>query len=178
MLVTAEQFSRLLEEDPRLLRETERPGVDAKSPAKPRRRGCWDVRTVMNQRARTSRMRGGCTVAKMFTGHTALITGASSGIGRATAVAFASEGAKVTICSRREDESLETLKLIEAAGSEGFFKKTDVSDSLEVQALVAETIERYGQPNYAFNNAGSLGDSFVPVAKYSEVTCDQVITVN
>jgi NAD(P)-dependent dehydrogenase (short-subunit alcohol dehydrogenase family) len=62
---------------------------------------------------------------------------------------------------------LETLKLIEAAGSEGFFKKTDISNSLVVQALVAETIERYGQLNYAFNNAGIEGDPYVPLAKYS-----------
>src|SRR5271163_2546426 len=117
-------------------------------------------------------------MTKQFSGEVALVTGGSSGIGRAAALAFAREGAKVVISSRREAESLETVKMIESAGGAGFFVQADVSKSAEVQAMVAKTIERYGALNYAFNNAGIEGDVFVPLAKYSESTWDDVIGIN
>jgi len=121
---------------------------------------------------------GGHRMSQLFAGEVALVTGGSSGIGRAAALAFAREGARVAISSRREAESLETVKMIEAAGGEGFFVKADVSKSADIQALVDKTIERYGALNYAFNNAGIEGDAFVPVVKYSETTWDDVIGIN
>lgn len=117
-------------------------------------------------------------MSKLFEGEVALITGGSSGIGRATALAFAAEGARVVIASRRKEESAETIKLIEAAGGEAFFVQTDVSKASEVEALVARTIERFGALNFAFNNAGIEGDPFVPIEQYSEATWDQVIDIN
>jgi len=115
---------------------------------------------------------------KLFDGEVALVTGGSSGIGRATALAFAAEGAKVVVASRRSEESAETVKLIEAEGSEAMFVKTDVSKTSEVEALIAETIKRFGTLNFAFNNAGIEGDPFIPTEKYSEATWDQVIDIN
>ena len=115
---------------------------------------------------------------KLFDGEVALVTGGSSGIGRATALAFAAEGAKVVVASRRSKESAETVKLIEAEGGEAMFVKTDVSKTSEVEALIAETIKRFGTLNFAFNNAGIEGDPFVPIEKYSEATWDQVIDIN
>jgi len=115
---------------------------------------------------------------KLFEGEVALVTGASSGIGRATALAFAAEGAKVVVASRRSEESAETVKLIEAAGGESMFVKTDVSKTSEVKALIAATIKRFGALNFAFNNAGIEGDPFVPVENYSEATWDQVMEIN
>lgn len=117
-------------------------------------------------------------MTKIFSGEVALVTGGSSGIGRATAIAFAAQGAKVVVSSRRTAESLETVKLIEAAGGEGFFVKADVSKSADVDAMVAQTIERYGVLHYAFNNAGIEGTPFVPTAKYSESTWDEVLGIN
>ena len=115
---------------------------------------------------------------KLFDGEVALVTGGSSGIGRATALAFANEGAKVVVASRRSEESAETVKLIETEGGEAMFVKTDVSKTSEVEALIAETIKRFGTLNFAFNNAGIEGDPFVPIEKYSEATWDQVIDIN
>jgi NAD(P)-dependent dehydrogenase (short-subunit alcohol dehydrogenase family) len=115
---------------------------------------------------------------KLFDGEVALVTGGSSGIGRATALAFAAEGAKVVVASRRSEESAETVKLIEAEGAEAMFVKTDVSKTSEVEALIAETVKRFGALNFAFNNAGIEGDPFVPIEKYSEATWDQVIDIN
>jgi NAD(P)-dependent dehydrogenase (short-subunit alcohol dehydrogenase family) len=113
-----------------------------------------------------------------FDGEVALLTGGSSGIGRAAALAFATEGAKVAIASRRESESLETVKMIEDAGGEGFFIKADISKSADVQSMVAKTTERFGRLNYAFNNAGIEGPAFTPLVKYSEADWDQVIAIN
>jgi NAD(P)-dependent dehydrogenase (short-subunit alcohol dehydrogenase family) len=114
---------------------------------------------------------------KMFEGDVALVTGGSSGIGRATALAFAAEGARVVIASRRSEESLETVRLVKAAGGDAFFVQADVSKSADVQRMVAQTIERYGKLNYAFNNAG-VGGKMAPTADYSEETFDEVIAIN
>ncbi len=113
-----------------------------------------------------------------FNGEVALVTGGSSGIGRAAALAFAREGAKVVVASRRSDQSQETVRLIEAAGGEALFVRTDMKVPAEIAAMVARTVERFGKLNYAFNNAGIEGDPFVPVAELSEATWDDVIAVN
>lgn len=113
-----------------------------------------------------------------FHGKVALVTGASSGIGRATALAFAAKGAKVAIASRRGGESAETLEQIRAAGGEALFVKTDVSQPAEVEALVRQVVEHFGALDFAFNNAGIEGDAYVPLADYPESTWQQVLDVN
>ncbi|AMO25435.1 short-chain dehydrogenase [Ramlibacter tataouinensis] len=113
----------------------------------------------------------------MFEGEVALVTGGSSGIGRATAVAFAAEGAKVVVASRRSEESGETVRMVTDAGGEAFFVQADVSISADVQRMVAQTVERFGKLNYAFNNAG-VGGNMVPTAEYPEDVFDKVVSIN
>ncbi|HVQ31666.1 MAG TPA: SDR family NAD(P)-dependent oxidoreductase, partial [Vicinamibacteria bacterium] len=115
---------------------------------------------------------------RIFDGQVVLITGGSSGIGRSTAIAFAREGARVVIASRRPEESEETVRLVKAEGSTGLFVPTDMKKPADIQAMVARTIEHFGQLDHAFNNAGIEGDMFVPTADYSEATWNDVITVN
>src|SRR5436309_5466773 len=92
-----------------------------------------------------------------FKNKVALITGATSGIGRATAIAFAREGAKVVVSGRREKEGNETVALIKKAGDEATFVKTDVTNEPDVAALVDKTLSTYGRLDFAFNNAGVEG---------------------
>jgi NAD(P)-dependent dehydrogenase (short-subunit alcohol dehydrogenase family) len=89
-----------------------------------------------------------------FGGKVALVTGATSGIGRATAVAFAREGAKVVVAGRREPEGEQTIGLVREVGGEGLFIKTDVTVEAEVEALILRTLATYGRLDCAFNNAG------------------------
>jgi NAD(P)-dependent dehydrogenase (short-subunit alcohol dehydrogenase family) len=89
-----------------------------------------------------------------FTGKVSIVTGGSSGIGRATAWALAKEGAKVVVASRREEEGQQTVRLIQEAGGEGIFVKTDVTQEEDVLTLVKTTVEVFGGLDYAFNNAG------------------------
>lgn len=113
-----------------------------------------------------------------FDGEVALVTGGSSGIGRAAGLAFAAQGARVVVASRRSEESAETVSLIKAAGGDAVYVKTDVTKAAEVEELIRSAVERYGALNFAFNNAGIEGDGFVPVAKYSEDMWDEVIDIN
>ncbi len=92
-----------------------------------------------------------------FANKVALVTGATSGIGRATAIAFAREGAKVVLSGRREKEGRETVGVIEKAGGKATFVRTDVTNESEVAALVAKTLATYGRLDAAFNNAGVEG---------------------
>ena len=114
---------------------------------------------------------------KSFQNKVALITGGSSGIGRATALVFAREGAKVIVASRREDESQETVLLVRKAGSEGLFVKTDVSKEADVKTMVEKTIKAYGRLDFAFNNAG-IEQLPTPLAEQTEETFHQITNIN
>lgn len=85
----------------------------------------------------------------------AIVTGASSGIGRAAAIAFGQAGAKVVVVARRAEQGQETVRLVQAAGGEALFVQTDVTKLSDVEVMVSKTLEVYGRLDYAFNNAGS-----------------------
>ncbi|MGD1703959.1 SDR family oxidoreductase [Dapis sp. BLCC M229] len=114
---------------------------------------------------------------KEFEGKVALITGGSSGIGRATALAFAQKGAKIVIASRRKKESEETVAMIEEISSEAIFVKTDITQATEVENLVNQTINSYNRLDYAFNNAGIEG-IFGPSIEQTESNWNHIIDTN
>ena len=87
----------------------------------------------------------------------ALVTGAGSGLGRATAVAFAAQGARVLVADRDDLGGRETLDLVQAAGGEGLFVETDVTQQGAVEAMVSVAVETFGRLDAAVNNAGTTG---------------------
>ncbi len=115
-------------------------------------------------------------MAGKLDGKVAIVTGGSSGIGRATAVAFAKEGAKVVIAARRTQEGEETVRLVKEAGSEALFVQTDVTNAAQIEALVNKTVEIYGRLDCAFNNAG-VG-KLIPLTERTEEDWDSEIDVN
>ena len=110
-------------------------------------------------------------------GKVALVTGGSSGIGRATALRFARDGTAVAVAARRVQEGEETVQMIRESNGEATFVKTDVSKAAETEAMVNKVIETYGQLNYAFNNAGISG-SRAPTAECTQENWDRVININ
>ncbi|MFD5765392.1 glucose 1-dehydrogenase [Streptomyces sp. NPDC127049] len=94
------------------------------------------------------------TITYDFHGKTAFVTGAASGIGRATALAFAHAGARVALADLSADGLHETARLIAADGGEALTLTCDVTSEEDVQAAVAETVDRFGSLDAAFNNAG------------------------
>src|SRR5258707_3212663 len=110
-------------------------------------------------------------------GKVVLITGGTSGIGRATAIAFAEHGANVVIAGRRETEGTESVALVERAGGNGIFVRTDVTREEEIAALVARTVEHFGRLDFAFNNAGVAGEAGAGIANTGEVF-DRIMDTN
>src|ERR1700688_3658170 len=90
-----------------------------------------------------------------FQGKVALVTGGTSGIGRAAAIAYAKEGAKVVVAGRRAAEGEETVRLVRAQGPEAMFVPTDVAQEAQVKNLIGRTLEQFGRLDFAFNNAGT-----------------------
>jgi 3-oxoacyl-[acyl-carrier protein] reductase len=94
---------------------------------------------------------------KRLEGKMAVVTGSSSGIGKAIALRFGEEGAKVVVAARRVDRCEQTAAQIRKHGGEGFAIQTDVSDEGQVDALIRETVNRYGRLDILVNNAGMFG---------------------
>lgn len=113
----------------------------------------------------------------MTTQKVSIITGGSSGIGRATAVALAKEGVKVTVAARRAKEGEETVRLVKEAGSEGIFMKTDVANEDDVRSMVDKTVKTYGRLDYAFNNAG-IEETMTSLVDQTSDVFDQIMNVN
>lgn len=108
----------------------------------------------------------------------ALVTGGTSGIGRATAIAYARAGAKVVVSGRREQEGKETVALIEKAGGTGLFVRADVAKEADVKNLVEATLRAYGRLDLAFNNAGIESSVIKPTHEQDDADFDRVFAIN
>ena len=96
-------------------------------------------------------------MADSMHGKVALVTGGGSGIGQATALTFAREGARVVVSDVVVGSGEETVQRIKAAGGTALFVQTDVSHASEVESLISQTVTAYGRLDYAHNNAGTEG---------------------
>ena len=114
-----------------------------------------------------------------FAGKVVLVTGGSSGIGRATALAFARQGASVVIASRGVERGRAVLQELQDLGVDAAFIPTDVSSGTEVQAMVRQVVERFGRLDCAFNNAATVSVGvFKAAADFSEEEFDRHIALN
>jgi NAD(P)-dependent dehydrogenase (short-subunit alcohol dehydrogenase family) len=116
-------------------------------------------------------------MAVLLGGKIALITGAGSGIGRATALIFAREGATIALSDIAAEGGEETLRMVKQEGAEAIFVRTDVSKLAEVEALIAKVISNWGRIDCAFNNAGIDG-KMAKTAECTEETWNRTIAVN
>lgn len=117
-------------------------------------------------------------MTRSMEGKVALVTGSSSGIGRAAALAFAREGAKIVgCCDVNTKGGNETCSMIKASGGESIFVQADVSQAVQVERLIHRAIEVYGRLDYACNNAGIPGLR-VPLIDFPEDQWNRVLEVN
>lgn len=110
-------------------------------------------------------------------GKVAMVTGAASGIGRATAQALAVAGAKVVVSDISESGGAETVRLVQDAGGEAIFIKTDVSRPEDVEALVAGAVAEFGALHCAVNNAG-IGGDLADTVNYPVEGWDRLLAIN
>jgi NAD(P)-dependent dehydrogenase (short-subunit alcohol dehydrogenase family) len=124
-------------------------------------------------------MKGKITMAGRVEGKVALITGGASGIGRATALTFAREGAKLIVADTDEEGGQHTVQMIREHGGEATFVHVDVSKAPAVEAMINRTVKTYGRLDCAHNNAGiPSGRQGGPTHEYAEERWHQVIAVN
>jgi len=113
---------------------------------------------------------------KRLAGKIAIVTGSSSGIGKAIALTFAEEGACVVVAARRQHLCEQTVKQIREKGGEAMAIQTDVTDEAQVDRLITETVKRYGRLDLLVNNAGIGGGG--PIENTSTETFDLVLNTN
>jgi len=116
-------------------------------------------------------------MAMLFRDKVALVTGAATGIGRATSLRYAEEGAKVAVVDINEAEAANTVDMIKTAGGEAVFIRADVTSPGDIAAMVAQVTSRWGRLDAAFNNAGTPG-GFTNAVDCTEDEFDQVVRLN
>jgi NAD(P)-dependent dehydrogenase (short-subunit alcohol dehydrogenase family) len=112
-----------------------------------------------------------------FAGKIALVTGGTSGIGRATAIAYAQQQAKVVVTGRRIAEGKETIRLIKESGGDGLFVQMDITQESEVKATIDRVINTFGRLDIAFNNAGVYGEN-ISLIDQTNSEYDNMMTAN
>jgi NAD(P)-dependent dehydrogenase (short-subunit alcohol dehydrogenase family) len=112
-----------------------------------------------------------------FDGKVALVTGAGSGIGRASALAFAREGARVVVSDINPEGGAETVRAIEAVKGQARFVAADVSNEAQVEALMAGCLEAFGRLDFAHNNAG-IAEPPTPMHDVEQSSFERVLSVN
>ena len=115
-------------------------------------------------------------MTRPFEGKVALVTGGNSGIGKATAIRFAEQGARVVIAARRVEEGEATVAEIRRGGGEAIFVKTDVAEAADAEAMVKKAVAAYGRLDCAFNNAGVSGGALLH--EVTEADWDRMMAVN
>lgn len=113
-----------------------------------------------------------------FAGKVALVTGSTSGIGKATAELFAAQGAAVIVTGRRTERGEEVVAAIRASGGNATFLRLDVSDPESIAACIQNVVRVHGRLDFAFNNAGIPGDTFRSTSEHSERNWEAVINTN
>jgi NAD(P)-dependent dehydrogenase (short-subunit alcohol dehydrogenase family) len=108
----------------------------------------------------------------------AIVTGGTSGIGKATALAFAREGANVVLSGRRKAEGADTVREIQSAGGDAIFVRTDVTNQSDVEALVDTACSTYGRLDVAFNNAGTGEGTSSSIHEKPTDVYDRVMNTN
>jgi NAD(P)-dependent dehydrogenase (short-subunit alcohol dehydrogenase family) len=116
-------------------------------------------------------------MASLLSGKSAIITGAASGIGRATALIFAREGARLILADMAEDAGEKAAAMIRDKGGEARFVRCDVSKAADTDAMVAAAVKAYGRLDCAFNNAG-IGGKQCKTADYDEAEFDRIVAIN
>ncbi len=114
---------------------------------------------------------------RRFAGKCVLITGAGSGIGRATAVAFAGEGARVVVCDVNDTDGETTVATLRKSGAEAEFVHADVSRAADCAAMVDRALSRFGRLDVAFNNAG-INLAVAPIAEVDETQWQRIVGIN
>ncbi|MBW4444771.1 MAG: SDR family oxidoreductase [Plectolyngbya sp. WJT66-NPBG17] len=113
-----------------------------------------------------------------YKGKVAFVTGAASGIGRATALAFAREGASVSVADVSEPGKQETARMIEDLGGQAIAVRCDVTRAEDVKAALDKTVEAFGRLDFAFNNAGIEPKQAAPTAEYEEEEWNRIIDID
>ncbi len=116
--------------------------------------------------------------ARRFEDKVVIVTGASSGIGKATAIEFGREGARLALSARNLDACEQTAEAVRAAGGEAIAIRTDVTQPDDIRSMVAKTVETFGRLDCAFNNAGIAGETGIPTHEHTQDNWDTVIAVN
>jgi NAD(P)-dependent dehydrogenase (short-subunit alcohol dehydrogenase family) len=111
-------------------------------------------------------------------GKVALVTGAASGIGRATALTFAREGAKLVVADMNEDGGQQTVHMITENGGEATFVQVDVTSAAQIETMISTTVKTYGRLDCSFNNAGTEGTTMVSTIDYKEEDWNRVLSIN